>query len=74
MVDKMYLEGLKWKGSKVIKGKDETKLNTYESIERKLELADILSTKEYDSFYAIVTSDGRKYKVNKIKKEVINAL
>lgn len=71
MIDKKYLEGLTWKSSKAVT--KSPKGIVYEPIKRNLEVSDVLSMKDYGSFYNIVTSDGRKYKIQKIiKKEGAN--
>lgn len=84
MIDKVYLEGLKWKSVKAKEIKDENgeKKFVYEPVERNLETQDIIAMKDYSNHYVIVTSDGRKYNINKLKleqgirlkKEVTNAL
>lgn len=79
MIDKSYLDGLKFRDSKPKEVTNEggRKVIAYSSFERGLEVQDILSTKDYGDYYVIVTGDGRKYNIKKnksIKKEVTNAI
>ena len=61
-IEKKYLTGLKFKGSKKVKGEDGT---SHVPTERALTPADVLDWLDKGATVIVVTADGRKHTVNK---------